>query len=68
MIIEFLASLPDIQSAIQIGGDGSTRVRLDIPETELAQAVKLVLLKGQAFKVKIEVVKQENWAVNIDDN
>jgi len=68
MIIEFLASLPDIQSAIQIGGDGSTRVRLDIPETELAQAVKLGLLKGQAFKVKIEVVKQENWAVNIDDN
>jgi len=55
--IEFIASLPDIQSAISIGGDGATRVKLDIPESELAQAVKLVLLKGKAFNVKIEVIE-----------
>lgn len=59
MEIEFTASLPDIQSAINIGGDGATRIKLDIPESELAEAVKLVLLKGQAFKVKIETAKQE---------
>ena len=57
MKIEFIASLPDIQSAISIGGDGATRVKLDIPESELAQAVKLVLLKGKAFSVKIEVIE-----------
>ncbi len=53
MEIEFIASLPDIQTAISIGGDGATRVRLDIPESELANAVKLILLKGQAFRVII---------------
>ncbi len=57
MKIEFIASLPDIQSAISIGGDGATRVKLDIPESELAQAVKLVMLKGKAFNVKIEVIE-----------
>jgi len=67
MDIEFIASLPDIQSAISIGGDGATRVKFDIPESEIANAVKLVLLKGQAFKVSIETIKQEDWAVRIDD-
>jgi len=61
MKIEFIASLPDIQSAISIGGDGATRVKLDIPESELSEAVKLVMLKGQAFKVKIETMKQDDW-------
>ena len=63
MKIEFIASLPDIQSAITIGGDGATRVRLDIPETELANAVRLVLLKGQAFKVTIETIEQDEWVI-----
>lgn len=57
MIIEFMASFPDLQSAITISGDGATRVKLDIPESEIANAVKLVLLKGQAFRVKIESVE-----------
>ncbi|MDD5511697.1 MAG: hypothetical protein PHI12_12940 [Dehalococcoidales bacterium] len=60
MQISFIASLPDIQSAINIGGDGSTRVKLDIPESELAEAVKLVLLKGRSFRVTISVVEDEN--------
>lgn len=60
--LEFIASLPDIQSAITIGGDGATRVKFDIPESEIANAVKLVMLKGQAFKVKIETV--EDWQNN----
>jgi len=64
--IEFTASLPDIQTAINIGGDGSTRVKLEIPESELAEAVKLVLLKGQAFKVKIDSINQEDWGVKVD--
>ena len=53
MEIEFIASLPDIQSAILISGEGATRVKLDIPESEIAEAIKLVMLKGMAFKVKI---------------
>ena len=66
MEIEFIASLPDIQTAISIGGDGATRVKLDIPESELAQAVKLVMLKGKAFRVKIETINQDAWMANLD--
>ena len=54
MEIQFIASFPDIQTAISIGGDGSTRIKLDMPETEIASAVKLVLLKGMAFTVTIK--------------
>ncbi len=59
MEIEFWASLPDILTAITISGEGATRVKFDIPESEIANAVKLVLLKGQAFKVKIETVNEQ---------
>lgn len=66
MKIEFIASLSDIQSAISIGGDGATRIKLDIPESELAEAIKLVMLKGQAFKATFETIKQEDWTVKTD--
>ena len=54
--IRFMASLACLQSAITIGNDGASRVRLDIPESEIAEAVKLVLLKGKAFRVTLEPV------------
>lgn len=66
MKIELIASLPDITTAITIGGDGSTRVKFDIPESELANAVKLVMLKGKAFKVQIETIEEDDWTVKID--
>lgn len=54
--IEFIASLPPIQSALNIGGaEGDvSRVKLDVPGTEIAQVVKLLLLRGKTFKVTIE--------------
>lgn len=54
MKIEFIASLPDIMSAINISGEGAVRLKLDIPESEIANAVKMVLMKGKAFKVIID--------------
>ncbi len=60
-MIKFIASFPDIQSAIQIGGDGATRIKLDIPASELAEAVKLTLLRGKAFQVTIELIEENNW-------
>lgn len=65
MMIEFIASLPDIQSAISIGGDGSTRLKLDIPASELAEAVKMVMLKGKAFKVIIEVLDEKDYLTEL---
>ena len=54
----FLSSLPDIQSAINISGAGNgARIKIDIPETEIAEVIKLALLRGKAFKVTIEEVE-----------
>ncbi len=58
MKIEMQASLPMIQSAISIGGDGATRVKLDIPSSELPNALKLVMLQGKAFKLTIETEEE----------
>ena len=52
-MIKFRASLPDIQSAISIGGDGA-RIKIDVPETDMAEAIKLVMLKGKVFTITIE--------------
>jgi len=64
MIISFNASLPDIQSAISVGGDGATRVKLDIPSSDIAEAVKLTLLRGQAFTVIIQPLENDAEADN----
>lgn len=64
MKIEFIASLPDIQSAISIGGDGA-RLKLDIPETDLANVLRMVILKGKAFKVTV-VELQEGKSQCVD--
>ena len=58
MKISFVASLPDIQSAISIGGDG-VRIKLDVPESDLPNAIRLVMLKGQAFTVVIDDGERE---------
>ena len=53
--IVFIASLPDILSAINIAGqDGNSRIKLDIPASDIAAIVQLIEMKGQVFKVTIE--------------
>jgi len=61
--LEFIASLADIASAITISGEGATRVKFDIPESEIANAVKLVMLKGQAFRVNIETIEDGGFVI-----
>ena len=55
-MITFLASIPPLQSAIQVhgGGDGM-RVKLEIPESEMANAVELLTMRGVVLKVSVEV-------------
>ena len=56
--IVFTASLPDILSAINIAGqDGNSRIKLDIPASDVAAVVQLIEMKGQSFKVTIEQVE-----------
>jgi len=53
--IIFIASLPDILSAINIAGvDGNSRIKLDIPASDIEAVVKLTGMRGQSFKVTIE--------------
>jgi len=52
--------LPDILSAINIAGvDGNSRIKLDIPASEIEAVVKLTEMRGQVFKVTIEQVESE---------
>ena len=58
--IVFTASLPDILSAINIAGqDGNSRIKLDIPASDIEAIVRLIELKGQSFKVTIEQSESE---------
>jgi len=55
MKIEFTASLPPIQSAISISGMGDgARIKLDIPQSELASILKLQVMTGCLLKVTVE--------------
>lgn len=50
----FLASFPPIMSAIKIAGNGDgMRIQLDIPESEMAEAVKLLQWRNTAVMVSI---------------
>ena len=51
---EFYGSIPDIQSAIKISGNGAIRLQVDVPETELAEAIKIVAARGEVIKVTME--------------
>ena len=54
--ISFIASLPPIQSAWKLGGgegDGA-RLQLDIPGTDITEAVRLLTMRGRTFRVIIE--------------
>lgn len=55
--ISFLASLPPIQSAMSVSGNGDgMRIKLDISEDQVPHAIKLMLLANKLFKVTIEEV------------
>ncbi len=50
----FLATIPLTLSAIRFGGDGDARIMLDVPESEIAQVAKLLLMRGRVLRVTIQ--------------
>jgi len=53
--IEFIASLPPIQSLINIDGQGnSARIKLDIPASELLKVIELQRYNGESFRATIK--------------
>ena len=57
--IQFIAALKPTGKCIKLDSDMATEITLSIPETELANAVRLVTLKGLAFRVTIEPLEVE---------
>ena len=54
--IQFIASLPPIQSAISIDGIGDgARIKLDIPASELSAVIRLQACLGKALKITVEL-------------
>ena len=50
----FLAASPAIQSAIKVYGDRQgMRIQLDIPESEMGEAVKLLMWREQVLRVTV---------------
>ena len=52
-VLTFLASFPPIQGAIKRGQDGM-RIQLDIPESEMANAVELIGMMNVVLKITVE--------------
>lgn len=51
----FAASIPPIMTGIKTGGDGM-RVQFDIPESEMGEAAKLLVMRGKRLRVTVEVM------------
>ena len=56
--VSFLASIPDIKSAILVGSDG-LQLKLEVPESEMGNAVMLVGMRGKVLRVTIEVQEDD---------
>ena len=52
-VTSFIACLPSSASALSMDGQGATRIRFEVPESELPKVVKLAMLTGRTFKVVI---------------
>jgi hypothetical protein len=59
--VSFRATMPPIQSAIKINGNGDgMRIQLDIPEIEIPNAVNLLAMRGKILLVEIVAVDSDN--------
>jgi hypothetical protein len=55
----FLASFPPIMTAIKVFGSGDgMRIQLDIPESEMGNALELLTMRQCVLRITIE--KEEN--------
>lgn len=58
--VTFIGSFPAIQSAIKVSGNGDgMRIMIDIPESEMAKALMLMMFRQVPIRVTIEPYEQE---------
>ena len=59
-VASFLAAFPSIQTALKVHGSGNgMRIQLDIPESEMGEAAKLLLWRQRVLRVTVEPEQQE---------
>jgi len=59
--IEFIASLPPIQSAISLDGQGDGgRVKLDVSRQYVKQLLELQKMAGMLIKIKATTLEKSN--------
>lgn len=56
--VEFVASIPPIQSAIKIDGQGGARIQLDVPENEMGNFIKVMMWRGMRLKISVEPIPE----------
>ena len=56
--VSFLATIPLVQAAITVAGDGGMRVRLEIADDQMDKAVGLLSMRGEVLRVTIRVVTE----------
>ena len=52
--VTFQASIPSLETAIKIHGDGGARLILDIAESDLAGFLPALVFRGKRLRVSIE--------------
>ena len=61
----FLAAFPSIQSAIKITGAGDgMRIQLDVPESQMGNAIELLAWRQRVLKVTVEVEQDGQHETN----
>ena len=57
-MVVFSASVPPLQGWIRISGDGGARIQLDVPDTDLADVLKLILWRDKELRVTVRPVRE----------
>jgi hypothetical protein len=57
VIAQFVACLPDTAAALKVSGAGDGRLQLDVPESELAEVLKLIAF-GRDCALRVTVERQ----------
>lgn len=55
----FLVTIPPILSAIRMAGDGGMRIQFDVPESEMGEALKLLMWRERVLRVSVEPEQAE---------
>ena len=63
----FRATLPPIMSAMRVSGDGGMRVMFDIAESDMPEALKLIMWKQQVLVVTVGPEEQQEWVEEQQD-